>query len=391
MRVLFVTADYPFAGRAGSFVYARTILEFLSEVADVTIASLELTPGRQGPASGIPSVFAPSSVLGAGKLASQLKSVFTKGSMVETKFNSALSLAWLVRQLENMQPNLVVFNHLRAAWLIPHLPPHWQRKSVYLAHNAEGAAYRSVAALQSNPIVRTLVNHGAGKIERLEDAVISAASATWCISAQDRQLLAGLGREIHVIPPVAVVAPVVGRPDTQRLLLVGSFNWQAKRQNATWLAQEVWPAVRARLPDWQLHIVGAGAARLGPRVLAERGVSIFADVESVDPFFQQGGIFVVPERQQGGVKLKTLEAAAWGLPIVSTPEGVEGTPLQNRSNCLVAGDAVAFVSAITRIAAETDLGRALGVAANASVAAAHSKGVVHACFRRALARWIGTA
>lgn len=389
VRALFVTADHPFAGRAGSFVYSRSILGMLGGVAQVTVASLELTPGRNVPTGRFPTSCAPGEVLGGGKLASLLKSVFVRESMVETQFNQGRALAWINSRLEELQPDLVVFNHLRCAWLVPHLPGHWRQRSVYLAHNAEGVAYRSVASLQSNLLMRKLVSHGARKIEALEERVAAAAASIWCISAQDGQRLSRLGgRDIHVIPPAAEAYPPQDRPDPDRLLLVGSFNWQAKRRNAIWLVEEVWPDFRREFPQWELRIVGAGATRLGHRVMSAPGVSVFADVDSVDPFFRDGGVFVVPERQQGGVKLKTLEAASWGLPVVSTPEGVEGTPLQHGESCMVAGDTADFVAALKQLATDPAGGRAMGEAARARVAAAHSTSMVQECFDRAAARWL---
>ncbi len=58
---------------------------------------------------------------------------------------------------------------------------------------------------------------------------------------------------------------------------------------------------------------------------------------------------LVPERQASGVKLKTLEAANHGLPIVTTSCGREGTMLIDGVHCRVADDEATFAAAAAEL------------------------------------------
>jgi glycosyltransferase involved in cell wall biosynthesis len=147
------------------------------------------------------------------------------------------------------------------------------------------------------------------------------------------------------------------------VLLVGSYLWHAKFLNALWLIREVWPTVLDRFPNARLEIVGKGAGRLTRYVRDLGTVQVHADVPDIGPYLHEATIFVNPERQRGGIKLKTLDAASFGLPIVSTAAGVEGTGLADDSSCIVANDADGFARGILRLIVDPQLGRDLGSAA----------------------------
>jgi glycosyltransferase involved in cell wall biosynthesis len=98
-------------------------------------------------------------------------------------------------------------------------------------------------------------------------------------------------------------------------------------------------------------------------VRATDSIRVSADVPDIGPFLRDASIFVNPERQRGGIKLKTLDAASFGLPIVSTVAGVEGTGLRAEHSCIVANDAAGFARGILRLIVDPVFGRSLGVTA----------------------------
>jgi glycosyltransferase involved in cell wall biosynthesis len=51
------------------------------------------------------------------------------------------------------------------------------------------------------------------------------------------------------------------------------------------------------------------------------------DPEDLTPFYRSSAVFVNPMQNGAGVKLKTIEAALRGLPVVSTKTGAEGIGL----------------------------------------------------------------
>lgn len=86
-----------------------------------------------------------------------------------------------------------------------------------------------------------------------------------------------------------------------------------------WFIREVWPRVRARLgPSAVLHLVGVCQAP-SLHALAAPDVRIHGRVDSVAPHCDSARVFVVPTRYAAGIPHKAHEAAARGLPMVTTP------------------------------------------------------------------------
>ncbi|MGE5405195.1 MAG: glycosyltransferase, partial [Candidatus Saccharibacteria bacterium] len=90
-------------------------------------------------------------------------------------------------------------------------------------------------------------------------------------------------------------------------------------------------------------------------------VELHSDVDSVAPYYQSPSIFVVPERQESGIKLKTLEAASFGLPIVSTRTGAEGTGLVDNHSIIIADSEEQFSEKIIDLLRNSEKRTKLGL------------------------------
>jgi glycosyltransferase involved in cell wall biosynthesis len=97
----------------------------------------------------------------------------------------------------------------------------------------------------------------------------------------------------------------------------------------------------------------------------------------------------VPLRSGGGSRLKILEAAASGVPVVSTTVGAEGLELLPDREILIADTPAAFADSILRLLREPDLRRRLGAAAREKVVARYGWDRIGREFARALAQKAG--
>ena len=113
--------------------------------------------------------------------------------------------------------------------------------------------------------------------------------------------------------------------EPHRLLFLGSLDWRPNLDAVGLLLDAVFPAVRRRIPDATLALVGRKPPDWLRRRAAEAaGVELFADVPDVRPHLAAAAALVVPLRAGGGSRLKILEALAAGVPVVSTAVGAEG-------------------------------------------------------------------
>ena len=110
--------------------------------------------------------------------------------------------------------------------------------------------------------------------------------------------------------------PVVG--------LIGNMGWYPSSSAAVRLLTRLWPEIQRRVPAAQLQIVGWSARAVLRDFLHLPGVTILEDVPDTRPHFEATAVFVYAPARGSGMKIKVLEALAYGVPVVTTSEGSEG-------------------------------------------------------------------
>jgi glycosyltransferase involved in cell wall biosynthesis len=107
--------------------------------------------------------------------------------------------------------------------------------------------------------------------------------------------------------------------------LLGTGSWPPTRDALRRLLDDVWPRVRARVPDARLLVAGRGmAAAVGPA--PGEGVVVVGEVASAAQFLAGLSLLLYPLERGSGMKVKVLEALACGVPVVTTASGAEGVP-----------------------------------------------------------------
>jgi len=82
---------------------------------------------------------------------------------------------------------------------------------------------------------------------------------------------------------------------------------------------------------------------------ANPAIEIVGAVAEAQPYIQNAAVYVIPMRVGGGTRFKALEAMACARPIVSTTLGVEGIPVRDGQELLLADSPQAFADAVVRL------------------------------------------
>ncbi len=133
--------------------------------------------------------------------------------------------------------------------------------------------------------------------------------------------------------------------------LIGSFRWQPTYSAAHRLLTRLWPAIRQRVPEARLQIVGRDARAMLREFMDEPNVTIHEDVPEIRPYFAAADALLYAPAPATGMKVKVLEAFALGLPVVTTPDGVEGIAALDGAHAGIAtedGDLVERTVALLR-------------------------------------------
>lgn len=107
-------------------------------------------------------------------------------------------------------------------------------------------------------------------------------------------------------------------------VFTGAMDYFANVDAVVWFADQVWPQVRAEMPDAQFWIVGSNPSA-SVRALAQReGIEVTGRVPDVRPYVQHARCAVAPLRIARGIQNKVLEALAMGKPAICSPAAAEG-------------------------------------------------------------------
>ncbi len=173
--------------------------------------------------------------------------------------------------------------------------------------------------------------------------MVDAADLVTAITPDDRAryLARRPDKVVLVLSPGYGGAPAPERRITadlpRRAVLVGSFDWVAKRMNIAEFVAAADPIFTAA--GIELQIVGGGdpdfIRRLKRRSSA---VTLVGQVERIQPYIDSARLAIVPERTGGGFKLKVLDYVFNRLPIAALAHSVAGMPLRADDSILLYAD-----------------------------------------------------
>ena len=192
----------------------------------------------------------------------------------------------------------------------------------------------------------------------LELDVIRRSDVTLVVSPAEAEVLArdAPGARVDVLSNLHEIAGS-GRPFGERrdLVFVGGFRHPPNADAVQWFVREIFPSIRARLPDVQFHCIGSDVSESIAALAAVPGVVIHGHVPDITPYMDGCRIALAPLRFGAGVKGKVNLSMAHGQPVVATPCAAEGMHLRDGEDVLVADDADAFADAVVRLYADEAL------------------------------------
>jgi glycosyltransferase involved in cell wall biosynthesis len=115
--------------------------------------------------------------------------------------------------------------------------------------------------------------------------------------------------------------PVVG--------LIGSMHWEPSRSAAERLITRIWPLVKRGFPQAKLYITGWNAAKYLKEYSSLPNLTLTENLAHPSEFFSKVAVMAYAPSRGSGMKVKVMEAMAYGVPVVTTWEGVEGIDYEN--------------------------------------------------------------
>lgn len=228
-------------------------------------------------------------------------------------------------------------------------PPHWPAKRLY---------YLQVPALWW-----------------AERRSISKASRTFVCSENDRDYLTRTMRVDGVtVVPNAIEIPEPFDTASERIVLfIGVLSYPPNRNAAAYLLRDIWPRVRDLVPDARLLVVGSYPEGVPGYPGGENGVTFTGFVPDLSRLYERTKVACVPIRAGGGTRIKIIEAAGYGRPVVSTTIGAEGLSMEDGRSILLRDDPESFAQALADLLLDDVRNRELGLAAHEAVQKSYAR------------------
>jgi sugar transferase (PEP-CTERM/EpsH1 system associated) len=126
--------------------------------------------------------------------------------------------------------------------------------------------------------------------------------------------------------PACVEVPVEIAALQPYIIFTGSMDYFPNVDAATFFCREVFPAVRAALPQVRFIIAGRNPVRAVRQLSNDPGVSVTGSVSDIRPYLRGAAVAVAPLRVARGVQNKILEAMAMGLPVAASSKVAKALP-----------------------------------------------------------------
>lgn len=334
MDCLWLTLADPDPAINGQLLYSKGLIEAVHQ-AGASLCIIGRTrpnesPLRQDQRSLVWRLTAP-------RKASRLERLVSSKPELALRSYSQDAARVLARSLAEREWDAVVFDSICAGWALDAVAEHRARrprppKLVYIAHNHEATTARRIASA-SRGLRRVVWGMDALKVARLEKRLVAEADLVTSNTAEDcRTFSVGAdGTPVAVLPPgyggPRVAERSLGPDIPRRVVVVGSFDWSAKR-----IAMESFLAAAAPVfsrTGIELQLVGA----IEPEYQADLrrrfpSVSLVGLVDDVRPYMAAARIALVPD-VLGGFKLKGLDYVFNRIPILAMRVALPGMPLED--------------------------------------------------------------
>jgi glycosyltransferase involved in cell wall biosynthesis len=220
-----------------------------------------------------------------------------------------------------------------------------------------------------------------------ERAAVIRSNRAFVCSEIDRQYL----RRTMRVRNVDVIPNAVARVDDGELaeepnvLFIGTYGYGPNVVAAEYLIREVWPRLSRICPNARLLIAGPGAEVLAGFDNPPRGVEFLGFVSDLPALYRRTRVVCCPIQSGGGTRIKILEAASYGVPVVSTPLGAEGLTFAPETEILLRSSAADLAQACATVIMDDGRARRLGALARERVRAHYSRDAVVTRMRGVLA------
>ncbi|WP_052342226.1 glycosyltransferase [Xylanibacter brevis] len=252
------------------------------------------------------------------------------------------------RIVEDYNINIVQVEMIWLASLVTSLPGHVKKVFVhhelgFVRHQLELSSYGENLYRKCAVEVNKIIEIG---LLNLYDAIIT-------LSSIDSQKL----RDNGVIKPIYDSFAVVQKADkthsreynAHKLVFVGPQSSSPNVLALEFFLDNCWLDLLKMDDEYNFNVIGNWSQEKITKITKSyRNVNFLGFVNKLSDAISDS-IMIVPITVGSGIRMKILEAAQIGVPVVTTTVGVEGIPFRDKKECLISDTPQGFVNAILEL------------------------------------------
>lgn len=219
-------------------------------------------------------------------------------------------------------------------------------------HNIESHMLLRRASNESNILKQFYYYQEGQRLKKYEKIFCPTFSFNFTCSEIDTIRLQNLSKKsvCHTIAngvDVDFFKPLANVDKKNRILFVGTLSWYPNIEAVNYIANDIWPVLKKRIPTIEIDIIGANP----PKEILElsrndSNFRVHGFVEDIIPYYHNAKCYVCPIKDGGGTKLKIVDALSIGMAIVADEIACEGIDVTDKDNVLFATSPEEYVNAI---------------------------------------------
>ncbi len=340
LRVLFLTARFPYPLIGGDRLKPYYILKYLGKQCDVTLVTFH--QGTDLPKSyineieklGVKLIIIPLDPVSAGLKAGM--KLLTKSPLeIDYYYSNNYKKA-----VEELQPernfDVAIAFFMRTAEYIKDL----RVPKILMAEDCR-TIYQYRSFRESKSLLQKLVRRWEyNKLKKYEPEIVNYFDIVTFVSNDDIKEMQKLnsGVEYRLLSNGVDLNRYIFNNDIRNregILFAGKLDVWANQIMINTIVNEILPEILAKLPEVEFHIAGAKPPHSIMSLKAKKNINLHIDVPDMLPYLHSARLFLHPHSGGSGIQNKLLEAMASGCPVITTPTGNQGIYAKNEESAII--------------------------------------------------------
>ena len=338
MKVLFITSKPSYPCKDGGSVASASFLDCLLEICTVkyfTISTSKHPFDRSKFPEKIitntnPETIQIDTTINAFNA---LKHLFNNKSYNLSRFDSKQIHSRLKRILEEPY-DCVILDSLYSTPYLDTIRLNTKAKVFIRTHNVEHEIWEYYSSNNTNPFKKWYLRKLASDLKKQEILLLNQFDGVISISEEDttKFKLIGIKTPIENLTTAVSINASNHNYNLVSLFHLGSMNWTPNIEAVESII-ELFPSIRADVPDLEFHIAGS---HMNGEYSNRKSEGIIEDgfIEDISSYVSERGILVSPIKSGSGIRVKILEMMSLGIPVITTSLGAQG--IQSEGNLLIA-------------------------------------------------------